>query len=1108
MQLQGVARKRPLTSFAGYGVHSTTRLGCNPVDVPNLVPLGLGIGPVGSSSPHLAGAQGRPGGEGKAQGEENRWTLRAITHPEVVQAHQRMHLAQQCRVAGHKKANRAVGAEVIDYDARQDQDNWQVRADLFYECEENAIAVGDGAYEVDACAAFDGSNALCDVWWSLADPCCSHEWVGRNTWCNMPYQSGAILEILQHFLACWSRSPYTTSATFVLPEWRDQEWFPIVAGELEVIARFPAGTMLFSRPPDSPGDERVYVGPTRWPTVIARKSRLAAPSTTGACWGPGDARPARARASKPSAMGDGGDPKDGGEQALSHLPDLDEDVIVDYKEEVEARAVAEGAQPARARGAPPPVPADVPSEEAQRREVQRCLAEAMAPGDLFPEKKALPDQAEFVELAVAGMLNEVDGYVACRPSWHMPALEELLLRDPLQDTTSKAELRRSKMVLRWLRGGYRLQFRDAAKAPPEKKEKTLAMLRQQGYTNREAEGVAQGTTPPQMEFRNLKSAHTHSDFLTEKIKENLALGIVREWEHPGKPAIVSPMGVVEGSKLREILHGGYVSLWLDSPSFTYETIKDPIRYIKVGDYLFTVDAKSGYYHIPVERESQTYLGFQWQGRYYVYQALPFGIGPACWVYTQVMAAVLKPLRRRGWLLSSYIDDSIYTAATQREALGKVLVLVRLMAAIGFHLSRKKCLLWPGHQATHLGKVLDTLRLWVGVPQEKVEAFAQLAKDLLGAPSFTPRQLAKVCGKLISFMPAVTAAPLFVKTLYMRVRGAGWDDTQVAEPELVETLAWLADNIHAMNGATWALPAVATVVKVDAGEWGYGLTVEAGHQKGRELRATLPDELCAVGSVGPSSTRREVWGYCQGPMEVIRSAAGCLRGKRLLLVGDNQGAISDINKMGVKRDPAATGWIRELWQTCHKEGVSLTARWRPREMLGMADELSKEPDAGDWSLCRQVEMELYIKMGRPTLDPMADQHNNIFARDRQSDKPMLPPGRFFAKEDVPEAAAVDGLGQDWTTHPVTGARELAWVFPPLSLVGQALQLVRHQQADAIVILPIREDKWWWALLQSMPIKDSMELPGSKLFTQGKRAAKTPEHAKTYKNRWRAVKVLWN
>jgi hypothetical protein len=703
------------------------------------------------------------------------------------------------------------------------------------------------------------------------------------------------------------------------------------------------------------------------------------------------------------------------------------------------------------------------------------------------------------------MLDEVGQFEACRPRWHIAAWEEALLHDPLHPTLSKAEKKRAGMVLRWIKDGFRLQFRDAAQAPDLKREKAIAMLKQQGCSQQQAESLAQGEAPPAMEFRNLQSALQHADFLTAKVQENLALGIIRKWDGPGKPAIVNPMGVVEGAKLREILHGGYVSLWLHSPPFKYETIKDPMRYIRAGDLLFTVDAKSGYYHIPVHANSQTYLGFQWGGQYYVYCALPFGIGPACWVYTQVMAAVLQPLRRRGWLLSSYIDDSIYTATTMREALGRVLTLVRYMAALGIYLSRKKCMLWPDPKAAFLGKLLDTARLWVGVPQEKLQVFVQQVEDLQAATTVTPRQLARVAGKLISFLPAVTAAPLFVRTLYASVKGMAWDEHHLPAQELLDTLQWLASNINNMNGATWAPPAVAMVVKVDAGEQGWGMTVEAGPGKGMVLQGTLPDDMCAA--VGTSSTLREVYAYSKGCQELLRVAGDTLVARRLMLVGDSQAAVNNINKMGMGGDPRGTGLIRELWQACHTAGTSLTAVWRPREMLQVADALSKATDPADWSLAPSVESTIWDRMGTPTLDVFADDYNNIFAKSQRAGNGNLQAGRFFSKEWTPGCAGVDALLQDWASHPETGADELAWVFPPVPLVGQALALIEHQRVEAVVIVPIREDKWWWGLLRRLPLVDKMDLPGSKLFLQGRKADKTPEHAKPFKNKWMAVKVSW-
>jgi len=379
------------------------------------------------------------------------------------------------------------------------------------------------------------------------------------------------------------------------------------------------------------------------------------------------------------------------------------------------------------------------------------------------------------------------------------------------------------------------------------------------------------------------------------------------------------------------------------------------------------------------------------------------------------------------------------------------------------------------------------------------------EELLAATTVTPRHLARVAGKLISFLPAVTAAPLFVRTLYACVKGMEWDEDHLPSQDLLSTLQWLAANIHKMNGATWAPPAVSMMVKVDAGELGWGMTVEAGPGKGMELQGTLPDGWRA--SEGTSSTLREVYAYSKACQELLRVTGNLLAARRLMLVGDSQAAINNINKMGMGGDPRGTGLIRELWQACHTAGTSLTAVWRPREMLQAADDLSKAVDPADWSLAPHVVGMIVDRMGAPTLDVFADDYNNIFARSQRAGDGTLQAGRFFSKLWTPGCAGVDALLQDWTSHPETGARELVWVFPPVPLVGQALALIEHQQAEAVVVVPIREDKWWWGLMCRLPVVDKVDLPGSKLFLQGPKATKTPEHAKPFRNKWMAIKVSW-
>jgi hypothetical protein len=287
----------------------------------------------------------------------------------------------------------------------------------------------------------------------------------------------------------------------------------------------------------------------------------------------------------------------------------------------------------------------------------------------------------------------------------------------------------------------------------------------------------------------------------------------------------------------------------------------------------------------------------------------------------------------------------------------------------------------------------------------------------------------------------------------------WDEHHLPTQDLLDTLQWLASNINNKNGAMWAPPAVAMVVKVDAGEQGWAMTVEAGPGKGMALQGALPDDMCAA--VGTSSTSERCMLNSQGCQELLRVTGNLLVARRLMLVGDSQAAVNNTNKMGMGGDPRGTGLIRQLWQACHTTGTSLTAVWRPREMLQVADALSKAMDPADWSLAPSVESAIMDRMGTPTLDVFADDYNNIFARGQRAGNGSLQTGRFFSKEWTPGCAGVDALLQDWTSHPDTGAEELVWAFPPVPLVGQALALIEHQRVEAVVIDPIKEDKWWWA-----------------------------------------------
>ena len=66
--------------------------------------------------------------------------------------------------------------------------------------------------------------------------------------------------------------------------------------------------------------------------------------------------------------------------------------------------------------------------------------------------------------------------------------------------------------------------------------------------------------------------------------------------------------------------------------------------------MFTFDLKSGYHHVDIHEDFQTYLGFSWgegaSRRFYVFRVLPFGLASACYVFTKLLRPLVK--RWRGW----------------------------------------------------------------------------------------------------------------------------------------------------------------------------------------------------------------------------------------------------------------------------------------------------------------------------------------------------------------------------------------------------------------------------------------------------------------------------
>lgn len=123
--------------------------------------------------------------------------------------------------------------------------------------------------------------------------------------------------------------------------------------------------------------------------------------------------------------------------------------------------------------------------------------------------------------------------------------------------------------------------------------------------------------------------------------------------------------------------------------------------------MFSVDLESAYHHVEIHDSSWQNLGFEWQGKQYLFTVLPFGLSSACWVFTKLTRELVGHWRAQGVRLIHYLDDFLFAVA--RDSDGGYSNFYRVQKHIlqdikdaGFSLSELKLQLDPRQSIPFLG----------------------------------------------------------------------------------------------------------------------------------------------------------------------------------------------------------------------------------------------------------------------------------------------------------------------------------------------------------------------------------------------------------------------
>ena len=352
-------------------------------------------------------------------------------------------------------------------------------------------------------------------------------------------------------------------------------------------------------------------------------------------------------------------------------------------------------------------------------------------------------------------------------------------------------------------------------------------------------------------------------------------------------------------------------------------LKDLLR---PKDFLTKIDLKDAYLTVPIWIHHQKFLRFIWRDTLWEFACLPFGLASAPRTFSKLLKPVVAQLRKMGIRLIIYLDDMLIMAESRDLAIEHTTIAVNLLSSLSFVLNEGKSILVPTQELEFLGFLVNSVRMSLYLPRDKVKSIKRECQSLLNNPSVSIRTLSRLLGKLSSSIQAVFTAPLHYRFL-LTAKTMALKKTQCYESTLLlnraaqEELLWWRDHLAAWNGRSLLRKKDDLLIETDASNLGWGACCNGVRTGGIwSHRERLQHINCLELMAGGFAIKS----FCKNRASI-----------QVKLLMDNTTAIAYINRMGGS-SPVLASLVYEIWQWCLQREISLTAHHIPGIYNNAAD----------------------------------------------------------------------------------------------------------------------------------------------------------------------------
>ena len=410
---------------------------------------------------------------------------------------------------------------------------------------------------------------------------------------------------------------------------------------------------------------------------------------------------------------------------------------------------------------------------------------------------------------------------------------------------------------------------------------------------------------------------------------------------------------------RMILNLKKLNKFVEYHHFKMESLKHVISMIRPNCFMASVDLQDAYYSVPIHRDHQKYLKFEWQGQLYQFTCLPNGLACAPRLFTKLLKPAYSTPRKQGFQSVGYIDDSYLQGITKPECENNVQATTKLLDSLGLYVHPDKSILEPSQVLEFLGFVLNSVSMTVTLSHAKAENIKHVCKDLLTTTQPTIREVAVVIGKLVASCPGVAMGPLFYrqleneKTAALKLRHGNFDGNMVLSPSAKSDLQWWVDNIENVSKPiSQGNPSY--TLNTDASLQGWGAVFQGQSSGGR----WAPDEAHQhINCLELKAAYLGLQSFCKN-----------LSHTHVRIFVDNTTAVSYINNMGGTHSLDCNHIARSIWMWCIARGIWLSAAHLPGKCNTSADKASRIfHDQTEWKLDSNIYVSITQALGAPSID---------------------------------------------------------------------------------------------------------------------------------------------